>query len=673
MAYHINELRVMDFIGDNTIKLPRFQRRHAWDEKKDFGLCISLFKGYPLGVVIYNHTKVLNREINYLLDGRQRRAALKGLIENPALLYAAARKYLGIKVSTPIDEVKEIFWKKVGVYLNTATETPDNASADSTSDDTECGDSDIDAETQRGNLKLLFSLIELLHGSGKKDVTAFERRWNFGKYFNYIPYIDKQTKVLDPRKLKDFLTKDLADKFIDAECFTQEAFSQHLLDNYDIIAGEEAKFKQYLDTVFDSLARDFRVMVLVQTTVFDQAYLGVIKLLRVSSLDSQNIFSLVNKSGTPLKAEELLSAKPYWNEEVKAAELDVETRNAINTLYQGLKIPGENDPHNGHYVNWDLCATFIDRIDKHHLLFPVYADDESGLLLKIQHGFKTVAALTEGGVSAVKVEEMETDKNLNLLLAVSKLRDKINKIVVLLLGNSFFKGLHAWQKPISVLIGITPALEFLAILSKLWDDYGCETGDNEKKFVHSAICLFDRLLLEYGLGEWKGSSDSNMAKHLKGDLAVRVSLVDESAWTAYIDRACMPTDNDYKKNGSVLYYFAVLQGRSPENIASVKYEIDHIISQDEFDQLPSGTDIDVGLKNCLGNVSLLPRDQNESKGSKKLCELGDSLKRLVSRYSDIAIGDFQKFSNVASVSQLVKERKQAFLTAISKRQAIVVA
>ena len=71
MAYHINELKVTDFISDTTIKLPRFQRRQAWDDKKDFGLCVSMFKGYPLGVVIYNHTKEGTKDVNYLLDDKR--------------------------------------------------------------------------------------------------------------------------------------------------------------------------------------------------------------------------------------------------------------------------------------------------------------------------------------------------------------------------------------------------------------------------------------------------------------------------------------------------------------------------------------------------------------------------------------------------------------------------
>ena len=151
MAYHINELKVTDFIGDTTIKLPRFQRRQAWDVKKDFGLCVSMFKGYPLGVVIYNHTKEGTKDINYLLDGRQRRSALKNLIENPVRLYQAAIKYLSVKVSASEADLEDAYWKRIGIYLNQSTDASENCETDEDE-----SDSDIDVETQKGGATTFF-------------------------------------------------------------------------------------------------------------------------------------------------------------------------------------------------------------------------------------------------------------------------------------------------------------------------------------------------------------------------------------------------------------------------------------------------------------------------------------------------------------------------------------
>ncbi len=668
MAYHINELKVTDFIGDTTIKLPRFQRRQAWDVKKDFGLCVSMFKGYPLGVVIYNHTKEGTKDINYLLDGRQRRSALKNLIENPVRLYQAAIKYLGIKVSASEADLEDAYWRRIGIYLNQSTDASDNSETEEDE-----SDSDIDVETQKGNLKLLLELLRLLHGSQKKEITAFERRWDFGKYFAYLPYIDSRSKKVDPKKLKTFIVSVLADKFCEMGQFTEEAFYEYLTSEFSLVENQATAFRRKLDEIFGKLINDFDVMVRVQTSVFDQASIGVIKIMKVSSLDSQNIFSLVNKGGTPLKAEELLSAKPYWNTSVRASELDVAVRNAIVELYRRLNIPGENDPHNGVFVYWDLCATFIDRIDKYHLVFQNYTDDDSGLLLKVQHGFKTIAALLEDGVSAVKIEEMERDRGTNLVQDLVSLQQDINRMLSVLLGNGFFNVLLSWGRPLSTLIGITPTLEYLAILRKYWKQLESEPGDNEKKFIRGAICLLDRLILEHAIGEWKGSSDSKMSKHLKGNWFERVALLPKSDWQSYLEKACASTAEDYKKHCAILYYLAVLQGRGPENLADVEYDIDHIIPQKEFDQLVEGTGVDKGLMNCLGNVSLLPRKKNESKSNKRLDELSDELRQLVSKFADVKLEDFGKYSNVKNIGELVAGRKVTLINALDKREEIVLA
>lgn len=665
MAYHINELKVTDFIGDTTIKLPRFQRRQAWDVKKDFGLCVSMFKGYPLGVVIYNHTKVGTKDINYLLDGRQRRSALKNLIENPTRLYQAAIKYLGVKANVSDSELDESYWMKIGTYLNQST---DNSGAEETDDDET--DSDIDADTQKGNLKLLLEYLHLLHGNSKKDVTALEKRWSFGKYFAYLPYfVNASTKNVDPKKLKNFIVATLAAKFSENEQLTEEALYNYLTTEFSLIENQAGPFKKKLSEVFEKLKNDFDVLVRVQTSVFDQASIGVIKIMKVSSLDSQNIFSLVNKGGTPLKAEELLSAKPFWNTNVAARDLDVPVRNAIAELYRRLNIPGENDPHNGMFVYWDLCATFIDRIDQHHLVFQKYADDDSGLLLKVQHGFKTVAAMLEDGISAVKIEALEQETN--LVQSLSHLQQETNRMLSVLLGNAFFKSLLSWGRSLTSLVGIAPSLEFLAILHKFWKQLETDAGDYEKKFIRGAICLLDRLILEHARGEWKGSSDSKMSKHLKGNWAERVALLPKNEWEEYLAKSCGPTMEDYKKQRAVLYYFAILQGKSPDNVAEIEYDIDHIIPQKEFDQLVEGIGVDKGLMDSLGNVSLFPRKKNESKGEKKLNELSDDLKSLVAKYADIDISDFGTYSNVKNIAKLVEERKAVFMDVLGRREQVV--
>lgn len=45
--YEIRPESIKTFITDRNVRLQRFQRKQTWDEKKNFQLCISLFKEYP--------------------------------------------------------------------------------------------------------------------------------------------------------------------------------------------------------------------------------------------------------------------------------------------------------------------------------------------------------------------------------------------------------------------------------------------------------------------------------------------------------------------------------------------------------------------------------------------------------------------------------------------------
>ena len=97
--YEIRPDSIKTFISDRSIRLPRFQRKQTWDAKKNFQLCISLFKQYPIGVCILSVEKYRERTVKFLLDGRQRRNALKQLAEDPENLYLWAKKFLDLKSS----------------------------------------------------------------------------------------------------------------------------------------------------------------------------------------------------------------------------------------------------------------------------------------------------------------------------------------------------------------------------------------------------------------------------------------------------------------------------------------------------------------------------------------------------------------------------------------------
>ncbi|MBQ5559229.1 MAG: DUF262 domain-containing protein, partial [Lachnospiraceae bacterium] len=114
--YEIRPESVKFFITDKNIRLPRFQRKQTWDEKKNFELCISLFKEYPLGVTIVNVEKKDGINIRWLLDGRQRRNALVKLYEDPDNIYKWAKKYIKFKNNSQPQEICDMFWETINEY-----------------------------------------------------------------------------------------------------------------------------------------------------------------------------------------------------------------------------------------------------------------------------------------------------------------------------------------------------------------------------------------------------------------------------------------------------------------------------------------------------------------------------------------------------------------------------
>ena len=87
MSYVIESKTVKEFISMDTA-LPRFQRKQTWGPKDNFKLCISVFKDYPIGVVIIN-----NSGKYWVLDGRQRLNALVNMSKSPTEVYKWAQKF----------------------------------------------------------------------------------------------------------------------------------------------------------------------------------------------------------------------------------------------------------------------------------------------------------------------------------------------------------------------------------------------------------------------------------------------------------------------------------------------------------------------------------------------------------------------------------------------------
>ena len=80
-------------------------------------MAISVFKGFPLGVVVVNKEVENRKPLKWLLDGRQRRHALTTMLEDPEALYEWGRKFIGFKQTDSEQEIDEQYWKKIEDYL----------------------------------------------------------------------------------------------------------------------------------------------------------------------------------------------------------------------------------------------------------------------------------------------------------------------------------------------------------------------------------------------------------------------------------------------------------------------------------------------------------------------------------------------------------------------------
>lgn len=437
---------------------------------------------------------------------------------------------------------------------------------------------------------------------------------------------------------------------------TQENFVQHMDDFAAIKDGKEKEFRNQVEQRWDDISHIIEVIAKSEQ-IISAARIGVILLKNVTPLDAQNIFSRINSGGTQLKAEELLSAKPFWNEKVVVG--DTKMLALVNDLYSRL---GVEVPKDGNVVRWDYGATLISRIVDQHLIFEDYRETKPSQeidMTQITLGFKLISSFFNKGMSAIVVNELERNKHINWGTSIDELVADVNVISEILLKNEFFKYLRSWKKSLFKLLGAAPTLEFVTILLYDWKDKGCPRVSSAEynAFVRDAKALFDRIIFEYCIGSWRGSGDSKMANHIKNWQSRIVPMQSES-WQNLITSACDGHYNgqplDIKHLTPILCYQYALLKKMPENTLEETSEVDHIIPQAKLD---NNALIPVGYKDALFNLELLPKADNNQKKDKTLKELTDTfLRQAISRYTGIAESEFDKYSDVSRIEELKTER-----------------
>lgn len=661
MSYNIETRQVSEFVKDNKIKLPRFQRKSTWTGKQNFELAISIFQEYPLGVVIINN----EGDTSWLLDGRQRRSALKELRANPDSVYDWARTYIRFKSTESEETLRQLFWEKVDAYLQTEeTEVNTDETVNIVETENLEPEYDIDRDRQREGLNTLLDIILMVHQK-KKDKSnniygKWERIFNISELVERLPYAPKRDNFrINGISLRTFLL-DYKNKIGE---ISKENFLDYLEDNVGIKEGKEKALQKYLDRNWEDI--DHIISVIKKSEqIFEEARIGVIFIKNVTALDAQNIFSRINSGGTQLKAEELLSAKPFWNERVNVNDPKISA--LVRDLYERL---GVEIPQDGMIVRWDYGATLLSRIKDGGLFFDENSeskDNKNVDMTQISLGFKLISSWFMGGMSAIMVNDLEKSKTIVWGDSIDELVDDVNQLCKILLNNEFFKYLKSWKRSIYKLLGSAIVLEFITIMLKDWKANGSPTvASNELNIVQrDAKILFDRLVFEYSTGTWRGSGDSKMAKHIE-NWQERIKPVGNKEWRTLIEGACLGVYNGQlfveKSLTPILYYQYVLRKMCPPALSQLDtiYEVDHIVPQAK---LKGNLQVSSEFKDSLVNLALLPKSDNISKKDKALNEISDTwLQNIVSEYTGIDKADFDKFSDISHLDELKTLREDMFL------------
>lgn len=652
MAFGISENTTSYFIN-NKIDLPRFQRKATWKDTDNFKLCISVFKGYPIGVIIVNEMGTKK----FLLDGRQRRNALITMYNNPVEVYRWATKFIGIKANMAEEEVKDRFSEKISDYLQSEfnKSTEDSSDVDAMPDTVDGSEGrSFDAEIQTVNMHALLDLILLVH-TKYAGTNRFEGMFKFSKI---IPIEDLEYStivngecIIDPSKLKKFIKNR-----IDNDETEKIDFINYLIKRHKLSAKDASKIDNYVTSQWDYFERCFETIRKTDEIIIN-ARIGLIRLIDASPLDAQNIFSLVNGGGAPLTAEELLSARPFWNAEIHNPSDEIRTTAKDLYKFLGISVPSN-------VVRWDVCATLLSRMDKSNLIFTkIDFNDpkttQSMFTKKLTLGFKLMSALYVGGISSNSVKDLENEKKAKIDWDrdVETLVRNFNTAMDLLYDCDYFKYLMSWNQSIMSLMGNSVALEFATLIYKNWLSLDKPLKGNVKlkEFQKNAVILCDRLLYEYSMRLWAGSADSRFARDLAA-IGDRFKVVPYSEWETVIDS--FAKGNNSKVDKGIIYHYYCLKKIRPSYDGAgsgAVYEIDHIYAQAQFNNV---TTIDSTLMESLGNKALLPKLENIAKSDKSLAELKshDWLYSEVKRVTGIKEEDVEKYSNIVNIQDLINER-----------------
>ncbi|WP_270772651.1 DUF262 domain-containing protein [Intestinibacter bartlettii] len=681
--YEIRPESVKTFITDKNMRLPRFQRKQTWGEEKNFQLCISLFKEYPIGVSILSIEKIEGeKNVKWLLDGRQRKNALSLIYEDPEKIYFWARKFIGFKDKDKTEELEEKYWKKISEYIESDSEEiknennneSENEEFEQNNNDSQIGD------YYCSGLKLLLEIIKVIH-AGYKNSTGFTRPFDIRDSVKNLPYVEnrKGDMVLSSKKLKTFLDEynnycnNASIDYEKYESFIEFVQSRCVVINEDKLNENVKSNWRYM---FNRI-----VMIEKIDELLSNSRIGIIEVKDLSPADSQKVFNIINTEGEKLTAVEVLSAKPNWNKKIDNPS--DESKQVVKQLYERMGINKIDD-----VVRWDLPATLIRRLNKNIIIgksensskFNNKKTEKKQFENEITSGFKILAGIYQNGVKKEDIEALSKNKNIDWESDIDKLIQELNTMISIIESSTYFKYLKSWNTPIFNFTSNFIVMNFIIILYKDWKRKGKPSGNDikTKQFQKNSMILLDRLLYEYVKGIWKASSDSKIANNIQQlDSESEVfEPIDSNEWEIVLNEIFEKNTINgskitvQKMKPLLFHFYALNQIQGPGNM--YKIDIDHIIPVSLFNK--SAIENKDSIKDNILNLGLLPKDDNIYKSNKRLSEIKHNqwLVDQVKKYEFIERDDFNKYSNINNYEEMFKFRKEIFKEAFTtKRENIL--
>ena len=284
---------------------------------------------------------------------------------------------------------------------------------------------------------------------------------------------------------------------------------------------------------------------------------------------------------------------------------------------------------------------------------------------KITLGLKILSGHYAGGVSKIDMSALPSTHGDEVPWGTLKFEGLVNSAISALATADFFKFLTSWNVSVISLMSDAVALDFILRMTRDWErrDNPAPGSGSYRAYQKSGVVLFDQLVLEYVRGDWSGSSDARVKRHLSTPQPEVLEPAPPESWGALIKEAVDEgkirerayTEKLDRRVVCLLYYRnAIRQMIGPEN-RSETIHVDHIIPKTLYDQ-----EHDVALKRTMhhiANLALLPSDVHRDKSGRRLRELqSEFVKQSVAKYEDVPVKDFDSYSEVASAPALAELR-----------------